>query len=143
MPVRFLLPQKIFLRERYHAADLFVRRRVGFGGFRRTRQDYQFIRRHLDRSGSFRGWLGALAGEVTISRADTVVGEHFTAAPSRFRLRTEIELDRFPRVASLSLQAKRCSGLIAAMHHAIFAAAVAGDAINDPVAIPVSLFQQL
>src|SRR6476659_6257119 len=80
---------------------------------------------------------------MTISRADTVVGEHFIAASSRLRLRTEIELDRFPSIAALSLQAERCSGLVAAMHHAIFAPAVARDPIDDSVAIPVCLFQQL
>src|SRR5262249_4233256 len=80
---------------------------------------------------------------MTISRADTVVGEHFTAASSRLRLRTEIELDCFPSVAALSLQAQRCSGLVAAMHHAIFAPAVARDSIDDSVAVPVGLFQQL
>src|SRR5215467_5021852 len=83
-----------------------------------------------------------LAGEMTISRADTVIGEHFIAASSRFRLRTEVEPDRFPSVAALSLQAQRRSRLIAAMHHAIFASAVARDPINNSVAIPVSLFQE-
>src|SRR5258705_7865218 len=80
---------------------------------------------------------------MTISRADTVVGEHFIAASSRLRLRTEIELDRFPSVAALSLQAQRCSGLVAAMHHAILAPAIACDTIDDSVSIPVGLFQQL
>src|SRR5260370_17373379 len=80
---------------------------------------------------------------MTISRADTVVGEHFIAASSRLRLRTEIELDRFPSVAALTLQAQRCSGLVAAMHHAIFAPAIACDTIDDSVSVPVGLFQQL
>src|SRR6476659_9304527 len=80
---------------------------------------------------------------MTISRADTVVGEHFIAASSRLRLRTEIELDRFPSIAALSLQAERRSGLVAAMHHAIFAPAVAGDPIDDSVSVPVRLFEQL
>src|SRR5437762_13820001 len=80
---------------------------------------------------------------MTISRTDTVVGEHFTAASSRPRLSAEIELDSFPSVASLSLQTQRCSGLIAAMHHAIFSAAIACDTIDDSVSVPVRLFQQL
>src|SRR5437764_11963956 len=101
------------------------------------------VRRNLNRSGGFHGWLSALAGEMTISRTDTVVGEHFTAASSRPRLSAEIELDSFPSVAALSLQTQRCSGLIAAMHHAIFAPAVARDPIDDSVAIPVGPFQQL
>src|SRR5438874_1930004 len=99
------------------------------------------VRRHLNRSGGFHGWLSALAGEMTISRADTVVGEHFTAASSRPRLSAEIELDSFPSVAALSLQAQRCSGLIAAMHHAIFTPPITRDSINDSIAIPVRLFQ--
>src|SRR5438874_11463465 len=80
---------------------------------------------------------------MTISRADTVVGEHFTAASSSLRLRTEIELDCFPSVAALSLQAQCCSGLVAAMHHTIFAPPVARDAVDDSVTVPVRLFQQL
>src|SRR5262249_44277504 len=80
---------------------------------------------------------------MTISRADTVVGEHFTAAAGRLRFRTEIELDCFPSVASLSLQTERCSGLVSAMYHAIFTPTIARDPINDSVAIPIRLFQQL
>src|SRR5262249_12168704 len=79
MPVRFLLPPKIFLCSRNRLSDLFVGRRVGFRGFGRPWQDYQLVRRHLDCSAGFRGWLRALAGEMTISRADTVVSKHFTA----------------------------------------------------------------
>src|SRR5258708_25951190 len=101
------------------------------------------MRVHSDHTGGLRGWLSALPSEGAISRADTVVGEHFTAASSRLRLRTKIELDRFPSVAALSLQAQRCSGLVAAMHHAIFAPTVARDPIDDSVPIPVGLFQQL
>src|SRR5439155_12729017 len=53
------------------------------------------------------------------------------------------ELDCFPSIAALSLQAERCSGLVAAMHHAIFAPAVARDPIDDSVSVPIRLFQQL
>src|SRR5437667_8709333 len=80
---------------------------------------------------------------MAFSRADSVICEQFIAASSRFRLRTEVEPDRFPSVAALSLQAQRCSGLVAAMHHAIFAPAVARDPIDDSVPTPVGLFQQL
>src|SRR5438309_11345937 len=96
-----------------------------------------------DCSSGFICSLISLAIEMTISRTDTVVGEHFTSASSRLRLRTEVELDCFPSVAALSLQAQRCSGLVAAMHHAIFAPSVARDPIDDSVPIPVCLFQQL
>src|SRR4029077_14560786 len=71
------------------------------------------------------------------------VGEHFTATSSSLWLRTEIELDRFPSVAALSLQAERCRGLVAAMHHAIFGPAIACDTVDDSVSVPVCQFQQL
>src|SRR4030095_3798897 len=80
---------------------------------------------------------------MTISRADTVVGEYFTATSSRLRLRTEIELHRFPSIPALSLQAERCSGLVAAMHHTIFAPAITRDSIDNSIAGPVRLFQEL
>src|SRR5260370_13723550 len=80
---------------------------------------------------------------MTISRADTVVGEHFTATSSRLRLHAEIELDRFPSVAALTLKPKRCSRLVATRQHAIFAPCSACDTIDDSVSVPVRLFQQL
>src|SRR3954447_19858221 len=98
---------------------------------------------HLDRLRGFRCWLGAFAGDMTVSRADAVVGEHFTAASNSLRLRTEIKLDRFPSVAALSLQAKRCGRLVTTMHHAIFAPGIACDSIDDSVSIPVGLIEQL
>src|SRR5271168_50865 len=56
--------------------------------------------------------------------------------------RAEIEGDVFPGVAGLCLEAKTGGGLVAAMHHAILAADILGDAIDDAVVVPFDLIEK-
>src|SRR5438128_10879424 len=80
---------------------------------------------------------------MSISRTHPVKDENFAATPGGLRFRAEIEFDRFPSIATLDLQTQSCSRFLAAVHHAIFAATVAGDSINYAVAVPLGSFQQL
>src|SRR4029077_15321760 len=83
----------------------------------------------------------AFPSQVTVTRAHAIEGENFAATARGFRFRAEIELDRFPSVSSLCLQAQRSSRLVTAMHHAIFAAAIARDTVHDAKSVPFGLFQ--
>src|SRR2546425_7744897 len=80
---------------------------------------------------------------MTVSGADAVKHDDFAAVALRFRSRTEIKFDVLPSVTALRLQAESRGRFVAAMDHAVFAAAVAGDPVYHAVAVPLYLLQQL
>src|ERR1043166_4389852 len=80
---------------------------------------------------------------MTVAAAPTVEAGALVAVASRFWLGSEIELDVFPSVAAARLQPEAGSRLITAMHHAIFAATIACDAIHHAVALPLGFLEQL
>src|SRR5215217_1643657 len=82
-----------------------------------------------------------LPGKMSVPGAHAVEGENLAATARRFRFRTEIELDRFPRVSSLCLQPQRRCRLITAMHHTVLASAIARHAVDDAILFPFGLLQ--
>src|ERR1700694_1905936 len=80
---------------------------------------------------------------MPVSATDAVEREDLAITASRFRFRPKIKSNVLPRVAALRLQAERRGWLVAAMHHAIFAAAVAGHAVDDAVLVPLHLLEHL
>src|SRR4030095_3615433 len=85
----------------------------------------------------------AFPRQVPVTGAHAIEGEHFAATARGFRFRAEIELDRFPRVSSLRLQSQSRCRLVTAMHHAIFASAIASDPVYDSITLPFKFFEQL
>ena len=138
MAIGLLLAQQILLRARDRLRDLFVVRRIRFRYvWSRARQRNEVLRRiPACRSDPYEALAAAsarLPGQVSVSGAHAIEGEHLAATASRFRFRAEIEFDRFPRVSALRLQSQRRCRLVAAMHHAIFASAVARHAVDDAI----------
>src|SRR5205823_1587605 len=83
----------------------------------------------------------AFPRQVPVAGAHAIEGEHFAATARGFRLRAEIELDRFPSVSSLRLQSQSRGRLVTAMHHAVFATAIPRDSVDDAIPVPCRLFQ--
>src|SRR5438477_9476054 len=79
---------------------------------------------------------------MTITRGNAVIYQHFVATPGWFGPSTEIEFDRFPSIARLSLQAEAGSRLVTAMRHAILASRIAGNPIDDSILLPIDIGQQ-
>src|ERR1044071_9885675 len=79
----------------------------------------------------------AFSGQVAITGTYAVKGENFAATAQGFRFRAEIELDRFPSVASPRLQSQCRCRFVTAVHHAIFAATIARDSLHDPILVPL------
>src|SRR5690349_9205317 len=86
--------------------------------------------------------LGALAREMTVTRGNTVICQHFVTASGWLGTRTEIELYRLPGIAGLSLQPKARRGLIPAMGHAVFATRIACDTVNHAIFLPIHIGEQ-
>src|SRR5947208_12785414 len=79
---------------------------------------------------------------MTVSAADAVEHDDFAAVAFCLRSRSEIELDVFPGIAALRLQAQGSGRLVSTMDHAIFAAAVPRDAVHDPIFLPLHFLEQ-
>src|SRR5437764_4020289 len=80
---------------------------------------------------------------MTVTDGDAVKHDRFAASPRGIRLPAEIELDGFPSVTTLRLQAQTCCRLVTAVHHAILTTAVPRDTINNAVSVPLGFFEQL
>src|SRR2546430_4373659 len=80
---------------------------------------------------------------MPVSATDTVEREDLATTASRFRFGPEIKLDVLPGIAALRLQAERRGWLVAAMHHAIFAAMIAGHTVDDAVLVPLHVLEHL
>src|SRR5450432_4864161 len=80
---------------------------------------------------------------MPIAGTDAVVGRDFIAFASWFRFWAEIEAHCFPCVAALRVKAQTGSRLVAAMDHAVLAAAVLRDAVDDAILFPLHFLEQL
>src|SRR5271170_6390565 len=63
----------------------------------------------------------------------------FRRIANRLWLRAEVVFDVFPVVAGLIIRAERAARIIAAVHHAMFAARIARDAVDDAILFPLHL----
>src|SRR2546423_843384 len=86
--------------------------------------------------------LRAFAGDMSVSAAHAIECNRFAATSGWFRFWSEIELDRFPSITALRLQAKAGGRLVTAMHHAVLASAVARNTIDNAVFFPLHSLQQ-
>src|ERR1043166_7105485 len=89
------------------------------------------------------GHFRALARQMAVAGGDAIVGRDLVTLAGRFRFRPEVEPDIFPGVAALRVEAQAGRWFVAAMDHAIFAAAVFRDAIDHAVFFPLHFLQQL
>src|SRR5882724_883321 len=82
---------------------------------------------------------------MTAAAGHAVVGVDEFALARGLGPRSEIKFDVFPGVAAPRIDggAQRRTWLVAAVHHAIFATAVLGDSIDDPVFVPFDLLEHL
>src|SRR5688500_3151348 len=87
--------------------------------------------------------FGALPGQMTIAGSNAVEGCDLIAEAGWFGLGAEIEPDVFPSIPALGVEAETGGRFVPAMDHAILAAAVFGDAIEDAVLVPFHFFEQL
>ena len=97
---------------------------------------------------SIRGRSRAVDGSLGFSQmpladGEAIEGLHFMAALVTRRFRPEIVFEILPVIAALEVGAERAAGVVPAMHHAILAARIAGDAVDDAVFVPVHLLQHL
>src|SRR6266540_2363475 len=86
--------------------------------------------------------LSRLPREMPVAAADAVKHNRFAPPAGRLRFRPEIEPNRLPSIATLRLETKAGSGLVAAMHHAILATAVARDPVHHAISVPLGFLEQ-
>src|SRR5204863_8793245 len=86
--------------------------------------------------------LSGFPREMPVAAADAVKHNCFAASAGGLWLPPEIEPNRFPSIAALRLEPEAGSWLVAAVHHAILATAVACDAVHDAVFVPLGFLEQ-
>src|SRR6185503_16612002 len=79
---------------------------------------------------------------MTVTGGDTIVDCDLVAFASRFRARSEVELERLPRVTRLGLQPEARSWFVAAVGHAVFAARIFRHSVDYAVLVPINLLEQ-
>src|SRR5262245_47181885 len=82
---------------------------------------------------------------MTFADADAIEGalREFFACREWLWTRPEVIFEILPIVAALIVRAERAAGIVAAMHHAVFAARVARDAVHDAVFFPLHFREHL
>ncbi len=80
-------------------------------------------------------------GQMTFADGIAIEGLDVAALVIGLGPGPQVVSDVFPRVAGLVIGAESAAGVIAAMDHAVFAARVAGDAVDHAVFGPVHLVQ--
>src|SRR5881397_3555261 len=81
--------------------------------------------------------LSGLPRNMPVAAAHAVKHNRLAAPPGRLRFRPKIEPNRLPSIAALRLEPEAGSWLVAAVHHAILATAVACDAIHNAISVPL------
>src|SRR2546421_6618473 len=83
-----------------------------------------------------------IPGSVSFPAAHAIECNRFAATSGWFRFWSEIELDRFPSIAALRLQAEAGGRLVTAVDHAILTTRIARHTIDNAVLIPFYFFEQ-
>src|SRR6266850_1799721 len=86
---------------------------------------------------------GLCFSQVTFADRESVKSVYLAALIIGLRSSSEVVFDILPVIAALIIGAERATGVVSAMDHAVFAARIAGDAIDYAVFIPINFRQHL
>src|SRR5689334_10352878 len=90
-------------------------------------------------------WINGSPGfsQVALANREAVEGVYFSALVIRFGFGPKVIFEIFPVIAALIVRAEGAAGIVATVHHAVFATRIAGDSVDNAVFVPVHFFEHL